>query len=108
MNESADPTSADKLAARQQASELWRFMQLVEATRHLADRFEASRSLGSPIAHEVHRTHAAQLREIAERLYALSRDAEVISLAEHRQAGESRSRRGFGEAEPARRAREVS
>ena len=61
----------DKLVARKRAQSLWRFMQLIEASRHQAERLDA---LAPSIPEQLRSTLASaagQLRECANELHAM-------------------------------------
>ena len=88
MADQNTPIAPDKLIARERTNKLWRYMQWVEKNRHLAEQLEHEAASGSAQDPKLFTDIAAQLREIAEQLHALSSGVEVRPL----QAGLGRAR----------------
>jgi hypothetical protein len=61
----------DKVLARERARDLWRYMQLIEASRHRAEMLELMAHNGPQPDRTVLAEVAAQLRDFADQLHAL-------------------------------------
>jgi|GEM_PF-4722991 len=61
----------DKVLARERARDLWRYMQLIEASRHRAEMLELMAHDGRQADRTILAEVAAQLRDLADELHAL-------------------------------------
>jgi hypothetical protein len=74
----------DKVRAREHARDLWRYMQLIEASRHRAEMLELMAHDGRQPDGTVLAEVAAQLRDFADQLHALWERDEAAPSAEVR------------------------